>query len=588
MNSDFEHPLLPRGKAIRILTLLPGCYDDQVRCATAAFPLGSAPTYHALSYTWGTENDPELIELNGRPFLIRKNLWCFLRRLRQSDGDVILWCDMVCIDQNNLAERGHQVRSMGDVYRQASSVWIWLGEETEASIRAFRLLRNIYGSPQFPKYTSENSMTWSDDFVLRGLRKTYGSVKRKDHEKQKLAVADIFDVLERDYWSRVWILQEVVLAEKAFVHCGGCVVPWYEFWGPIEAFDAWKEVMFRRGTSLDPHVTQSKHFERWAVALLAALKGQYRQIFDLDQSTKDTLFPGHGLAAWTIHDLVGDYRAFWELTQTLNPWSIMKLLQLTKTGKCADPRDRIYGILAIARDVEELEVDYDFSTTQVFIDVLELFTDSRDFAYPFVAQLATALRVNGPSVHSIIIADGQELGSHYRYDLVYPFSVLGVESRGLFRETWMSIHYEYSGDATTGRLTRYAMSSSRKNGSLALEPDPTHQTQTAQVGDRLFLLSGRFGLDKLGEPFLWDGETYCILKREPSGKQTISFHLRRKRDRWPITKISKSRQQKITDFYSAFYNFGNGNLVRSNQSNHHGTLCLSRRQHLLLQTIDLK
>ena len=287
---------------------------------------------------------------------------------------------MVCIDQNNLAERGHQVRSMGDVYRQASSVWIWLGEETEASIRAFRLLRNIYGSPQFPKYTSENSMTWSDDFVLRELRKTYGSVKRKDHEKQKLAMADVFDVLERDYWSRVWILQEVVLAEKAFVHCGGCVVPWYEFWGPIEALDARKEVIFRLGTSLDPHVTQSKHFKRWAVALLAALKGQYRQIFDLDQSTKDTLFPGHGLAAWTIHDLVGDYRAFWELTQTLNPWSIVKLLQLTKTGKCADPRDRIYGILAIARDVEELEVDYDFSTTQVFIDVLELFTDSRDSA----------------------------------------------------------------------------------------------------------------------------------------------------------------------------------------------------------------
>ena len=178
-----------------------------------------------MSYTWGTENHPELIELNGRPFLIRKNLWCFLRRLRQSDSDVTLWCDMVCIDQNNLAERGHQVRSMGDVYSQASSVWIWLGEETEASIRAFRLLRNIYGSPQFLKYTGENSMTWSDDFVLRELPKTYGSVKRKDHEKQKLAMADVFDVLERDYWSRVWILQEVVLAEKAFVHCRGCVVP---------------------------------------------------------------------------------------------------------------------------------------------------------------------------------------------------------------------------------------------------------------------------------------------------------------------------------------------------------------------------
>ena len=84
-----------------------------------------------------------LIELNGNLFTIRNNLWCFLRRLCELGTELVLWFDMLCIDQNNPIERGHQVRFTGDIYRGAISVWIWLGEEQVESDRALGLLSDI-------------------------------------------------------------------------------------------------------------------------------------------------------------------------------------------------------------------------------------------------------------------------------------------------------------------------------------------------------------------------------------------------------------------------------------------------------------
>ena len=38
-----------------------------------------------------------------------------------------MFIDALCIDQSDIAERNHQVRQMGDVYRAAKAVVAWLG-----------------------------------------------------------------------------------------------------------------------------------------------------------------------------------------------------------------------------------------------------------------------------------------------------------------------------------------------------------------------------------------------------------------------------------------------------------------------------
>ena len=223
-NDDFVHPTLPRGAATRILTLLSGRYDELVRCTTRPFLLADAPPYDALSYTWGTETNAVLIELNGNPFTVRINLWCFLRRLRQLDTELVLWCDMLCIDQNNPIERGHQVRFMGDTYRDANYVWIWLGEEQAGNGRALSLLSDI---DQIRKEVVQPTATEEsldrkirEGLVTQKISNQYGTSKRK-HLRQ-LMIPAFLGLLNRDYWPRVWIIQEVTLARNATVYCGSC------------------------------------------------------------------------------------------------------------------------------------------------------------------------------------------------------------------------------------------------------------------------------------------------------------------------------------------------------------------------------
>jgi hypothetical protein len=54
-----------------------------------------------------------------------------------------MWVDSICIDQNTTSERNHQVKQMGDIYSQAATVLVWLGETDEKTSDAFDQLRNL-------------------------------------------------------------------------------------------------------------------------------------------------------------------------------------------------------------------------------------------------------------------------------------------------------------------------------------------------------------------------------------------------------------------------------------------------------------
>ncbi|KAF2461212.1 heterokaryon incompatibility, partial [Lineolata rhizophorae] len=89
--------------------------------------LRSSPKYEALSYTWGDALDRHSIACEGKTIRVTANLLSALQHLRQPDVTRILWVDAVCINQGNIAERDAQVRMMGDIYRMAARVLVWLG-----------------------------------------------------------------------------------------------------------------------------------------------------------------------------------------------------------------------------------------------------------------------------------------------------------------------------------------------------------------------------------------------------------------------------------------------------------------------------
>jgi hypothetical protein len=51
------------------------------------------------------------------------------------------WCDALCVNQNDLLERGQQVQIMRKIYSQSKHTFIWLGPEADDSSKAVDLIK---------------------------------------------------------------------------------------------------------------------------------------------------------------------------------------------------------------------------------------------------------------------------------------------------------------------------------------------------------------------------------------------------------------------------------------------------------------
>lgn len=115
--------ILPKDTSNLIKTkLVLACLDDE------------SLRYEALSYTWGGSLRLHQILLEGKPYLITKNLATALAHLQLLDADRLIWIDALCIDQSSSTERSEQVTLMRDIYLNArNGVVVWLGDSSLAS-----------------------------------------------------------------------------------------------------------------------------------------------------------------------------------------------------------------------------------------------------------------------------------------------------------------------------------------------------------------------------------------------------------------------------------------------------------------------
>lgn len=121
-------PLNSKNHEIRLLLLAPGNFHDELHCALIYTNLKTKPVFEALSYCWGSPDNPKPIRLDGHIFRIGVNLESALRHLRYENAQRILWIDAVCVNQEDLTERSQQIMLMRDVYESAQNVVVWLGD----------------------------------------------------------------------------------------------------------------------------------------------------------------------------------------------------------------------------------------------------------------------------------------------------------------------------------------------------------------------------------------------------------------------------------------------------------------------------
>jgi hypothetical protein len=126
---DYDYTKLAHTDSIRLVELLPGSVGSPLACNIVDARKNNEPKYEALSYAWGEPTMSHTVrELASQATLhITSNLSQALRAIRYENRPRVLWIDAICINQSDLREKGHQVALMGQIYRDAQRVVVWLG-----------------------------------------------------------------------------------------------------------------------------------------------------------------------------------------------------------------------------------------------------------------------------------------------------------------------------------------------------------------------------------------------------------------------------------------------------------------------------
>ncbi|KAH8706087.1 heterokaryon incompatibility protein-domain-containing protein, partial [Phaeosphaeriaceae sp. PMI808] len=270
----------------------------KLKCEIVHQSLNETPDYIAISYAWGDSVDTKPLVLEGVTIPVAASLYDALKAVRQKKEEALVWVDALCIDQQNKEERATQVRLMGHIYSRATFVAIWLGPEADDSALAVQLLQQVANNTVTPQ-------------SLR-LIKNY-----KDS-------AALFALFKRDYWKRLWVVQEVLLAQKKLVYCGYSVFPWAVYRQASDVF--WDR-------ESDPHIRQGP-----------------------------SSFPDRSA-----------------LVQ-LGDESLLEVMRVCRKKLSENPRDKVFGILGLLPEATQREfpVDYDQSVKTVYIDVCDYLISTTD------------------------------------------------------------------------------------------------------------------------------------------------------------------------------------------------------------------
>lgn len=228
---SYRHKPLEYEDSIRVLLLLPSTNpQDPIRidlapCRLSEIELYShsetdfdpnldcgAPRhqdrfwYEALSYAWGDPTDTAPIYVGDgstASLPVTRNCLNALKALRQKDRPRRMWIDAICINQTDLDERSSQVRLMARIYAAGSCTVIYLGEHTSCSRVVFESADDI--GMKFRTYSMSK---------LKSQEAFWEYICRPELRR------GLDDLLQRSWFRRVWVAQEIFANEERLVLCG--------------------------------------------------------------------------------------------------------------------------------------------------------------------------------------------------------------------------------------------------------------------------------------------------------------------------------------------------------------------------------
>ena len=214
--NGYSYQPLSGKDAIRLVVLDPSTHETApLTCRIIGYRCSSRSLeYSAISYVWGKHGLWEILEIrcdeDVRYLRITTNVENVLKRFRQRDQPSYLWIDTICFNQSDEVEKAQQIPIMGNIYKTAVAVNIWLGPENHMTPRVLKFLRKLSRLPDVTKWKNQWELAGRIVFLMRKIV----------HHETYEALSAVLDFFEQPWFSRRWVIQEACLARHGAVHCG--------------------------------------------------------------------------------------------------------------------------------------------------------------------------------------------------------------------------------------------------------------------------------------------------------------------------------------------------------------------------------
>lgn len=288
--------------------------------------------YFTLSYTWGDSTSKRKISVNGHVMEVTRNLWEYLHHASMDEyyktEKVWLWIDAICINQQDVEEQNAQVKRMKNIYDQSLGCVAWLGPASDDSDKAIDML----------KFFAEQQVNNATEGIEYMSKVRSSILADKAEASFSLGAWKAFgDLICRPYWSRLWVIQEIVLSSTALnIVCGEKSIPWPLFCYALSIL-TYDFKVITLAVQSDPEDEKGRKCKR--------ILDQLSRLQQLNLCN------------------------FW-YESGIKPSHLGAVLPMSRTANQTDARDKVYGILSLVdpKIVKLIEPNYNLTIEQVYID----------------------------------------------------------------------------------------------------------------------------------------------------------------------------------------------------------------------------
>ncbi|KAK6215600.1 heterokaryon incompatibility protein [Colletotrichum tabaci] len=333
-------------------------HSDLVTTELQYHRLRNAPPFTALSYCWGLAATQSPIVIDGAVQRCGLNGELALRHLRGAEG-VHVWIDQLCINQDDNAEKGHQVQMMRHIYSAAARVAVWMGLPADDSDLFLPHVRAMSALIRQQRYAD----------VVRA-HADMAFLRRVSHAFRAFC--------ERQYWTRLWIIQEFAVGAEIDVLCGRASVGYADLRGFLvflnKVYDHYPAIQAEGGPPLMMTLLEMlRGFKTSANSFLEGVLTRRRR-YQLRHGGAPVTAAAAATTTTTTQatpQVLGDVeRAMAGDSESLFAVLVTTLVLEVDYNhtQATDPRDRVFAVMHFADDVDEFEglPDYSLGCEEVY------------------------------------------------------------------------------------------------------------------------------------------------------------------------------------------------------------------------------